>query len=199
LKILLLGATGRTGAAFASLALAHGHDVRAMARRASEAKSGPEWVVGDVTSPLDIARALTDRDAIVSCLGQRSAQDAGLLENSAVAATSALGDVHTRRLIAISQGLISPSANPIVYMLRFLLARHVRDSRRMEAVVQAWGGDWTIARPPRLTEAAGTDFRTDMTGQPRSFAMGRKALARFLLEALETDQFVRQIVGLGST
>src|SRR5262245_45079360 len=57
-----------------------------------------------------------------------------------------------RRCVVVSQGLLFPSRNPMIGLLRMMLARHVADSTAMERVLQESSIDWTIARPPYLKD-----------------------------------------------
>ncbi|MEJ8304983.1 NAD(P)-dependent oxidoreductase [Saccharibacillus sacchari] len=76
-KILVLGATGRTGRHFMSLALEKGHTVRALTRDASkmeQAKANPQWVQGSITEELDMDALLHGIDAVVIMLGDAKKQ-----------------------------------------------------------------------------------------------------------------------------
>ncbi len=198
MKILLLGASGQTGREFATSAIAQGHRVRALVRRVPAGDMAlSDWRLGDASSAEALRDAVADQDAVVSCLGQRSSADAGILGANARALVSALAGSSTR-LLVISQGLLSPSANPLVLLLRLVLRRHVRDSREMEAAIGAWDGDWTIVRPPRLTNGVETAWVSAVDRQPANSSMSRKTLAAFLLDALEAPQFYRKVVGVGA-
>ena len=74
---------------------------------------------------------------------------------------------------------------------------HMRDSLAMEAVVQASGLDWTIARPPRLTQEDYTTYRSREDAASRmGFSLSRKAVAAFMLDAIEQRKNLRKIVGI---
>jgi hypothetical protein len=101
----------------------------------------------------DLAPILPGHDAAISCLGQRSSTDARLLQDAADATMTAMSRCGLRRYLVVSQGLLFPSSNPIITLLRLVLARHVADSIAMEHLVRTSETDWTIVRPPRLPEA----------------------------------------------
>src|SRR5262249_24211380 len=61
-------------------------------------------------------------------------QDANLLRDSATAMLAAMARVGVRRCLVVSQGLLFPSWNPVITLLRAILARHVADSTAMERV-----------------------------------------------------------------
>lgn len=67
----------------------------------------------------------------------------------------------------------------------------------MEEVVQGSHLDWTIARPPRLTQGQYLTYRSREDAAPRmGFTLARKAVAAFMLDALEQKEHVRKIVGI---
>jgi uncharacterized protein YbjT (DUF2867 family) len=90
-------------------------------------------------------------DAVVSALGSRQVfKPSSLLQESALAAIRAMQRSGVRRLVVLSAAAHFPGIpNRIV---SFILRNHMRDSLAMEKVVQDSSLDWTIARPPRLTQ-----------------------------------------------
>ena len=77
------------------------------------------------------------------------------------------------------------------------MAGLMRDSRAMEEVVQGSGLDWTIARPPRLTQEQYTSYRSREDAAPRKgFTLSRKAVAAFMLDAIDQRKHFRKVVGI---
>jgi putative NADH-flavin reductase len=201
-KILVIGATGRTGRLVAETALSRGHLVTALVRSPATipARPGQRVVVGDPIRLDDLAPAFAAQDVVISCLGQRTDADAHLLRNAASAALAIGSQLDVKRYLVVSQGLLFPSKNPIVLALRWILARHVADSTEMERLVRAAEMDWTIVRPPRLTE--GSDPHGHVVGVASMPAgarsMRRVDLAAFLVEEAEQGRFKRTLVGVTS-
>src|SRR5262249_20361052 len=86
--------------------------------------------------------------------------------------------------------------------LRHTFLRNVADdSADMERVVMESDLDWTIARPPRLTNSPIIKgYRAKVDTLPKgAFFMGRADLAQFLLDEAERNEYVRHIVGLTSS
>jgi len=100
-----------------------------------------------------------------------------------------------KRLIVLSAAAHFPGIpNRIA---SFILRNHMRDSLAMEKIVQANGVDWTIARPPRLTQKDSLNYRSREDAAPRmGFTLSRKAVAAFMLDAIEQKKHVRKIVGI---
>jgi hypothetical protein len=69
----------------------------------------------------------------------------------------------------------------------------------MEAIVQASGLAWAIARPPRLTKSPDAGFRALRDElPPGSRVMSFRSVAAFLLDAVERRSHVTEIVALAS-
>jgi putative NADH-flavin reductase len=202
MNLFLLGATGRTGRHVLDQALARGHGVTALVRDPSalQARENLRTRLGDPRRTDDLASVLVGHDAVISCLGQRSTSDATLLREAAGAALEALGRAGVRRYVVVSQGLLFPSRNPIIHLLRLILARHVADSAAMERLVGASDVDWTIVRPPRLLDGGDAKgYRIELDEQPKGgWSMQRADLAAYLLDEAEYRKNPRAIVGITS-
>ena len=201
MKIFIVGATGRTGQALTQLAVAKGHNVTAFGRRPPQRLlEGSYFVAGDPQQVAALTAAISGHDAVVSCLGLRSVDDAGLLARSAAAAISAMRSSNVQRYVVVSQGLLFPSVNPIVMLLRIFLRHHVADSRAMEAAVLNSAVDWTIVRPPRLTSGTGArGFRIVKDARPNgNWSMLYNDLGACLLDIIENQSHIREIVGVAS-
>jgi len=67
----------------------------------------------------------------------------------------------------------------------------------MEEIVKGSGLDWTIARPPRLTEGEYLTYRSREGAAPSlGFTLARKAVAAFMLDAIEQQKHFHKIVGI---
>jgi len=84
---------------------------------------------------------------------------------------------------------------------RTFLRNVARDSAEMERIEGASDLDWTIARPPRLTNGALTRAYGVADGRMPAGArltISRADVADFLLEEVEHPAHLRRIVGLAS-
>jgi putative NADH-flavin reductase len=202
MNLFLLGATGRTGRLVAEQALSRGHAVTAVVRApgALSSRAHLNIIFGDPLSADVLTPALVGGDAVISCLGQKSRGDAHLLRNAASAVLDAMIRSGVRRCLMVSQGLLFPSRNPIIHLLRRILARHVADSIAMEQLVSASDTDWTIVRPPRLLDGvAPRGYRIKVGAQPSGpWSMRRADLAAYLVDEAEKGQHARAIIGITS-
>jgi putative NADH-flavin reductase len=199
IRLFVIGATGRTGRLLLEQALGRGHRVTAFARNPSSLQptANLEIVVGDVRSPDQLAGALPGHDVAVSILGHTSAGDATILRDGAEAMLAALQRAEVSRAIVVSQGLAFPSRNPIVLLIRLLLARTLADSMAMENLVRSAAIDWTIVRPPMLKSGgAARGYRVHPNEPGSRWSMQRADLATFLLDEAERGDHRRTIVGV---
>jgi NAD(P)H-binding len=73
----------------------------------------------------------------------------------------------------------------------------MRDSAAMEEIVQTSGLEWIIARASRLTEENYNAYRSREGASPRmALSISRKAVAAFMLDAIEQKKHFRKIVGI---
>jgi putative NADH-flavin reductase len=199
MKLFVIGATGRTGQEIVQQAIERGHDVTAFVR-------SPETVIlrherlfvvkGNATDENQLSEAMQSHDAVVSALGPREVfKPSSLLHDSALATIHAMQRSGVKRLLILSAAAHFPGIpNRIV---SFILRNHMRDSLAMEKVVQNSGLDWTIARPPRLTQEQYTTYRSREGAAPRKcFTLSRKAVAAFMLDAIEQKKHFHKVVGI---
>jgi uncharacterized protein YbjT (DUF2867 family) len=198
-KLFVIGATGRTGQEIVQQALARNHHVTAFVRSPENITLQNERLTvlkGNAMDENQLFRAVQNHDAVVSTLGPREVfKPSSMLHDSAVATTRAMNRAGVKRLVVLSAAAHFPGfLNGIA---SFIMRNHMRDSLAMEAIVQATGLDWTIARPPRLTEEDYATYRSRENAAPRmGFSVSRKAVAAFMLEAIEQKKHFHQIVGI---
>jgi putative NADH-flavin reductase len=199
MKLFVIGATGRTGREIVEQALARSHHVTAFVRSPESITLKNERLTvlkGNAMDENQLFNAMQNHDAVLSALGPRKPfKPSSLLYDSALATTRAMNRSGVKRLLVLSAAAHFPGIpNRIVSLI---LRNHMRDSRAMEQVVQASGLDWTIARPPRLTEEDYTTYRSREDAAPKmGFSLSRKAVAAFMLDAIEQRKHFHKIVGI---
>ncbi len=199
MKLFVIGATGRTGQEIVQQAIARNHHVTAFVRSPESISLKNERLIvlkGNAMDENELFRAVQNHDAVVSTLGPREVfKPSSMLHDSAVAITRAMNRAGVKRLVVLSaaahfSGLLNRIAS-------FIMRSPMCDSLAMEAIVQASGLDWTIARPPRLTQEDYITHRTRENAAPRmGFSVSRKAVAAFMLEAIEQKKHFQQIMGI---
>jgi putative NADH-flavin reductase len=198
-KLFVIGASGRTGQEIVQQALARDHHVTAFVRSPESLTLQNERLTvlkGNAMDENQLFRAVQNHDAVVSTLGPREVfKPSSMLHDSAVATTRAMNRAAVKRLVVLSAAAHFPGL--LNRIARFIMRNHMRDSLAMEAIVQATGLDWTIARPPRLTQEDYATYRSRENAAARmGFSVSRNAVAAFMLEAIEEKKHFHQIVGI---
>lgn len=208
MKLVVLGATGGMGLEIVRQAIAHGHFVTALVRSPERLKpfSGHISVKqGDLLNSDDLEQAIRDQDAVLSGFGPRppvSKQDANLLERFARALTTAMLHAGVRRAVVESVAFLFKDAIvPPAYLFgRLLFPGIVADASAMERVFGESGLDWTIIRPPELTDRPHTGKYRVREGHlpPFGFRISRADVADFMIQAVEKHVAIRQVVGVSN-
>jgi uncharacterized protein YbjT (DUF2867 family) len=199
MKIFVIGATGRTGQELVQQGLARGHHVTGFVRTPAKVTLKNERFfvrAGNVTNEAELCKAMEHHDAVISALGPSEPFKPGsLLHDSAVATTRAMIRADVKRLVVLSAAAHFPGI--LNGITRVILRNHMRDSLAMERIVEGSGLDWTIARPPRLTQGDYFTYRSRQdAAPPMCLILSRKAVAAFMLDAIEQRKHFQRIVGI---
>ncbi len=203
MKILLLGANGRTGREFLARALSAGHTVtglvRAEDRLADVSHERLRVRVGDPCDASVLKPLLPGHDLVVSVLGPRlpSKAASAVYPESAAALVDALQASGVDRLLVTSSALLFPPDTLSVRVLRRLVPRIVEGARRMEERIVSSSLDWTIARTGFLTNDSETTHRLGVGMLPEGAGpVSRAAVSSFLLQEAQHGSHRRKVVGL---
>lgn len=205
MKITLIGATGGTGRHVLEQALAAGHDVTAVVRDparlpAVEAADRLTVVVGNVMRAEDLLPAVKGHDVVITALGPRGRSPEPLV----TPALEALLAAGPPRVILVSNSGMHTNGDPwllrrvIKPVLQRILRHHYADAMRAEQTLRANAPQWTIVRPPRLTNGPATGtYRSTTEGNPRwGGSIARADLAHCLLRAAEDPATTGQAISI---
>jgi putative NADH-flavin reductase len=206
MRILILGATGGTGRALLGQARDRGHAVTAFVRSPEKLAALADGIAirqGDPRNVDDLRAVLPGHDAVVSALGPPGPGPTTILRDGARSLVEAMRTGGPRRVIVVSAAVLFDDLGVLGRLLRWTLLRNVAaDFTEMERIVRASGLDWTIARPPRLTNGALTGvYRIRDEHPPVASALAsisRADVAHFVLGELQQNAHVHHIVGIAS-
>ena len=204
MKLLILGATGGIGLELVRQAVERGYSLTAFVRspeRLEAFQGGVEIIPGDLLDPSQLERVVRGHDAVLSAFGPRSSTERQR-RDFAVGLTQAMRDARRKRVLIVSVAfLFRDSIVPPAYLAGRLFFPHaVADAAEMEGVVRESGLDWTIVRPPRLTNkpAAGR-YRVREGHLPRfGFSIARADVADFMIRTVENRTFIGKVVGISN-
>jgi putative NADH-flavin reductase len=209
MKLTVFGATGGTGQYLLDQALAAGHHITAVVRDPARLPQAGhpqlEPIVADAMDAEAIISSVTGRDAVVSALGPRPGGGGSVCADGARAIITAMRAAGTRRLIVVTaSGHIvdkgdGPASRLVVKpLLRCFLREGFVDFARTDEAVSSSGLDWTIMRPPRLTNGARRSYRTALDRNVRGgITISRADLARAILAALVDPAASGHSISLG--
>jgi len=206
MKLVVLGATGGTGLEIVRRAIERGHSVTALVRSPERLKPYRDCITiqqGDLLNSAELGTAIRGHDAVVSGFGPRvpiSKADANLLERFAKSLTKAMAQSGVRRAVVESVAfLFKDSILPPTYLLgRLFFSGVVADSSAMESIFQQSDLDWTLVRPPELTEKPFTGkYRVREGHLPIfGFNISRADVADYMVTAVEDSSTIHKIVGI---
>jgi putative NADH-flavin reductase len=201
MKVLVLGATGRTGSLIVRDATAKGHHVMALVRATANSHlPGAEMIEGDVRDEETLARALSGCDAVVCALGTgMGLRKVDLLTVATRALVTAMTRAGVRRLICISALGIGDSRNHGGFLFDrlvqpSLLGPAYKDKERQETAIRASALDWVVIRPAMLTNGAprGRIRATTELEGVHGGKVARADVAQFVIEQLTNDTWLRR-------
>jgi len=208
MKLLVLGATGGIGLELVRQAVERDHQVTAFVRAPERLKSiaGRFGVIqGDPLNGAELARAIEGQDAVLSSFGPRvpiAKADATLHHRFGLALSDAMREVGMRRAVIISTAfLFKDSIIPPTNLVGRLFFRDmVADAAEMESLFLKSGLDWTLVRPPRLTNRPRRGrYRVREGHLPGfGFTISRADVAAFMIKTAENRAFIRQVVGISN-
>jgi putative NADH-flavin reductase len=201
MKLLVLGATGKTGSLVVKRALQQGHDVTVLVRDAGRLNiSGVRVLHGDSTRPEDVCKAMQGQQAAIDTIGGSTPYRTTKLErNSVQNLIVAMQAEGARRLIAVSMMGLGESLSQAPFWYRYLLMPtflrgSTQDKAAMEDEIRASGLDFVIVRPPILGDTPPTGNVTVLDAGKTGHKITRADLANFLVDQLTFDDHLRSAV-----
>lgn len=214
MKVAVLGATGSVGKLVVDKLIASGHEVVAVSRSPAAARV-PEARFsqrnGDLTDSAFLRNAILGCDAVISCVGQNRAG------KSLFAKRISPPDI-LRRVTKATIQAIEPGGPHYVYLSAFgvgadrkrhsLLFRIILrlssindaylDHDEAEQAIRASSLNWTIVRPPGLTDKDEERSLVDKSDRWSSFeTASKRSVAAFLASCVENVGPMRQTITIG--
>ena len=204
MRLLVFGASGKTGHELVRQAVDRGHSVTAFVRTPGKfAITGPSVrvVEGNVADSAAVSNAITGHDAVVSALGVSKplTHDPDVIEGIRNI-VSAMEEHGVRRLIYLSFIGVRESRAAVGFVLRYIapipLRHEIADHEVKESLIRSSRLDWTIVRPPKLTNGPSTgNYRSgdDISTWKPVPMLSRSDLAHFVLQELAESKYVHRM------
>jgi uncharacterized protein YbjT (DUF2867 family) len=213
MRLLLLGATGRTGWLIMEKALAGQHQVTAIVRDPSKLRGMNVTIIkGTPYDPDTVKAAIKDCQAVICTLNISRTTDSpwarlrapkDLISRSIQNALQAMAVNGSKRIISLSALGAGESKKKMPFIFKVFIASSnlryaYRDHTRQEALLAKSDSNWTVIRLPVLTEEPG-EFEILVNkndGVKLNRDINREAVARFILSILDDAQYYRKIVAI---
>ena len=204
MKVIVFGATGKTGQHVCGQALERGHEVTAFTRSANRVDrrdSNLRVAQGDVTDAASVAAAVANHDAAIIVLGSNGLRDKTTLAVGTRNVVDGMTRHNVGRLVVLSAAGVGESWGQISWLARILFRTLLRniysDHVAQEAVVRESSLDWTIVRAAILKDTpASGDYTPGNAGKVTQ--IGRADLADFLTRQVNDGTYRKQAISVTS-
>ena len=144
MRLAITGGTGFVGTHLIDVALAAGHEVKALTRREQRERDGIDWVLGDLSNRDALEWLVDGADAVVHVAGTISAPTAAGFDKGNVEGTLAM-------LAAATAGGVQRFVHVSSLAAREpKLSLYGASKAKAEELVHSSGLDWAIIRPPAV-------------------------------------------------
>lgn len=206
MKLLVLGANGRTGQLIVEKGLARGHQITALVRNPDTVTSRPGLTVvkGTPTDAAALATAADGADAILVALNNPRSSDlpwAKPLTTEKILTKVAENIIALggKRVVALSAAGVGDSFDSAPWFMRFMIRRTnlayaYADHNSVEDAYRKSDAHWTLVRAMGLSN--GEQEKTLIVGTATTPKPGmmvrRSAVADFMLDCAKKDIYVRE-------
>jgi nucleoside-diphosphate-sugar epimerase len=207
MNIVIVGASGPTGALLVEKAVATGHAVTAVSRRGTDF-DGIQNLAIDAAADASFVKGA---DAVVSCVGvPYSSKPITTYSTVTQSLIDAMTHHGVKRLIVTSSSATDPTvrfksagAGALLELLKPLIIfgfgrTTYIDMQRMEKAVRASGLDWTIARPSGLYDAETVGRYEVERDHIRGGFTSRADLAAFMIAAIDMPEWIGEAAAIAS-
>jgi putative NADH-flavin reductase len=206
LNILIIGAYGGIGKNAVEIALEKGHYVTALVRNPAKLMlihPNLKIVKGDIMHPETFENYLKNQDAIISAIGSKMNEPTTLYSEGNHNLLKAMKKMNIARAFFISAAAIeiSPVQSFMVrlatkYIVQKLFGWGYADQRVMEKLVKESNINWTIMRPPRLTNkpATGTYRIAINSFLKKCLSISRADVAGFMINNIANEKTYKAII-----
>jgi uncharacterized protein YbjT (DUF2867 family) len=215
MKILLLGATGRTGIQIIEEALKKGYMISAIARNPEKLKDYKiEITQGTPYDFETVEKAIKDCDAVINTLNVSRKSDnpwaplaapKDMISKSASNAIKVMEKVGIKRFVALSTIGAGRSWKKTPKILKIIVSisnlKHAfLDHGRQEAILENSSIDYTICRAPMLSNKINETgaIATAEGVKPAGMYLSRNSAASFFLRIIENNEHIRETISLSN-
>ncbi len=219
MKILLLGATGRTGRLVLQKALEKGHQVSCIARNATRIpeQEGLTIFEGNAGTKSSLEEAISGCDAVINVLNISRTSDfpwsrlrtpPTYLSDVMRLLVSVAAKHNLKRISVCSAWGVSDTKNDLPKWFRWFIDNSnigvaYRDHEKQEQILQESELVWTIVRPVGLTNSHRKEkIRETFGNTPKpNLTISRASVAEYLVDSLNHEHLIgkKVVISKGTT
>jgi putative NADH-flavin reductase len=200
MRLLILGATGKTGSELVTQGLQREFEITALVRSPQKIASNNvrlKIVTGSLLDEGVLTRVLTGTDAVLVALGHTDLKPSDIVTAAARALVTTMKSTGVNRLLILSSTLVSPGGSFLTRIPRILTRHALHDSAEMEKTIAPTDLAWTIVRLVRLTNKGETPYRIFENEPPSvSASISRKTVAACMLNLVSKPSYAQKIIGI---
>jgi uncharacterized protein YbjT (DUF2867 family) len=208
MKILILGATGRTGRLIVEEALKQGYDLNVLVRDKNKIPFSSKSInvfQGTPTRRADLAAAMQGCEVAISALAVAKASDApwsklispeNFVSESMKNVIAEANQQNLKRLITISAWGVLETKKDVPFWFKWMIdytnLRHVyADHAAQEKLLAASNLTWTAARPVALNDSKKIKtLKVSFNNLPKpSLYISRQSVAKFMVDIVKSDKY----------
>lgn len=208
MKILILGATGRTGKHLLEYALDKGYEVNVLVRNPEKITSQDKLTIfkGTPINEQDLENAIKGCKAVVSALNISRTSDfpwaklrtpKTFLSDVMKLVLKTASKDHLNRIVICSAWGVLETRNDIPFWFRWMIDNSnigvaYKDHEVQEKIVENSNFPWTIIRPVGLSNSKGKKkIRESMNNDPKpSLMISRRSVAMYMIDSLKNEDVI---------
>lgn len=215
MKILILGATGRTGKHLIEEATKRGYKISAIARNPEKLKDFKiDITQGTPYSYETVEKAIIGCDAVINTLNVSRKSDnpwapltapKDMISKSASNALKAMEKVGIKRFVALGAMGAGRSWKTTPAIMKFIVSISnlkfaFLDHGKQEEILENSAMDYTICRAPILSDKKNDTGAVAILEdeKPASMVLSRNSAAEFFLNIIENNEHIRETVSLSN-
>ncbi len=207
MKIIVFGATGKTGQKLVDQALSKNYQVTAFVRTPEKLKQGEQRnlivVKGDVLNYNQVAAAIENQDIVFCNLGMPASDKSYLRTDGTANIIKAMKEKKVSRFVCQTSLGFADTKEVLPWHMKYLIVPFIlknafRDHEQQERVIEKSELDWTIVRPGNMTNGklTGTYKHGFEPTEKIKLKISRNDVSHFMLDQIDNKQYLNKKVGI---
>lgn len=199
-RVLIFGATGKTGLLLIKRCLEEGYTVSVFARTPKKLNNFGDSIklfIGDVRNFQAVDKAVKDQDVILIALGVMPWQVDAILSQGATNIVKAMQRNKIKRIICLTGAALTENQQQLPLLWRIvrrmpLMRGMYDDKQKQEEIIKASALEWTLVRPVNLVNGPGTKkYQVGETLKLKTNStISRVDVAEFMVLQIESNRWL---------